>query len=134
MVLATLVVAGASLSRQGLADFYRVRAQHELAAHPVAALKDANRSLGIDSDAVQAYYAQAAALARFDQAPAAEAALRAALAHEPNNFVTWTLLGDVAARERRLGVAKRDYARANQLNPRNSTLLKLAADPAATLR
>jgi hypothetical protein len=134
MVLVTLVVAGASLSRQGLADFYRARAQHELEAHPAAALTDANRSLGIDSDAVQTYYAQAAALARFDQAPAAEAALRAALAHEPDNFVTWTLLGDVAVRERRLGVAKRDYARAHQLNPRNSTLLKLAADPAATLR
>jgi tetratricopeptide (TPR) repeat protein len=134
MVLVTLVVAGASLSRQGLADFYRARAQHELEAHPAAALTDANRSLGIDSDAVQTYYAQAAALARFDQAPAAEAALRAALAHEPDNFVTWTLLGDVAVRERRLGVAKRDYARAHQLNPRNSTLLKLAADPTATLR
>jgi tetratricopeptide (TPR) repeat protein len=134
MVLATLVVAGASLSRQGLADFYRARAQHELAAHPVAALTDANRSLSIDSDAVQSYYAQAAVLARFDQAPGAEAALRAALAHEPDNFVTWTLLGDVAMRERRLRVAKRDYARAHRLNPRNSTLLKLAADPAATPR
>jgi tetratricopeptide (TPR) repeat protein len=134
MVLATLVVAGASLSRQGLADFYRGRAQHELATHPVAALADANRSLSIDSDAVQTYYVQAAALARFDQAPAAEATLRAALAHEPDNFVTWTLLGDVALRARRLPLAKRDYGRAHQLNPRNSTLLKLAADPAATLR
>jgi cytochrome c-type biogenesis protein CcmH/NrfG len=53
---------------------------------------------------------------------------------EPDNFVTWTLLGDVAVRERRLGVAKRDYARAHRLNPRNSTLMKLAADPTATLR
>jgi hypothetical protein len=134
MVLMTLVVAGASLSRQGLADFYRARAQHELEAHPAAALTDANRSLSIDSDAVQTYYAQAAALARFDQAPAAERALQAALAHEPYNFVTWTLLGDVAVRKRRLAVAKRDYARAHQLNPKNSTLLKLAADPTATLR
>ena len=133
-VLVTLVVAGASLSRQGLADFYRTRAQHELDAHPAAALTDANRSLGIDSDAVQTYYAKAAALARFDQAPAAEAALRAALVQEPDNFVTWTLLGDVAVRERRLGVAKRDYTRAHRLNPRNSTLMKLAADPTATLR
>jgi tetratricopeptide (TPR) repeat protein len=133
-VLATLVVAGASLSRQGLADFYRARAQHELKAHPEAAVTYANRSLSIDSDAVQTYYALAAALARFDQAAAAEAALRAALAREPDNFVTWTLLGDVAVRERRLGVAKRNYARAHQLNPQNSTLMKLTADPTGTLR
>jgi hypothetical protein len=133
IVLATLVVAGASLSRQGLAGFYRARAQHELQAHPEVALADANRSLGIDSDAVQVYYVRAAALARFDQAPAVEAALRAALVREPDNFVTWTLLGDVAVREQRLRAAKHDYARAHQFNPRNSTLLKLAADPTVTL-
>ncbi len=33
-VVVTLVVAGASLSRQGLADLYRARAQHELDAQP----------------------------------------------------------------------------------------------------
>jgi UDP-GlcNAc:undecaprenyl-phosphate/decaprenyl-phosphate GlcNAc-1-phosphate transferase len=133
MLLATLVVAGASLSRQGLADFYRARAQHEVEAHPAAALTDANRSLGIDSDAVQTYYVKAAALARFDESAGAETALRAAIAHEPNNYVTWTLLGDVAVREARLSLAKRNYERAHQLNPRNSTLLKLAANPRAAL-
>jgi hypothetical protein len=133
MLLATLVVAGASLSRQGLADFYRARAQHELEAHPAAALTDANRSLGIDSDAVQTYYVKAAALARFDESAGTETALRAALAHEPNNYVTWTLLGDVAVREARLSLAKRNYKRAHELNPRNSTLLKLAANPRAAL-
>lgn len=133
MLVATLVVAGASLSRQGLADFYRARAQHEVEAHPAAALTDANRSLGIDSDAVQTYYVKAAALARFNESAGAETALRAALAHEPNNYVTWTLLGDVAVREARLSLARRNYNRAHQLNPRNSTLLKLAANPRAAL-
>ncbi|MGC2373503.1 MAG: O-antigen ligase family protein [Solirubrobacteraceae bacterium] len=133
MLLATLAVAGASLSRQGLAGFYRTRAQHELEAHPAAALTDANRSLGIDSDAVQAYYVKAAALARFDESAGAETALRAALAHEPNNYVTWTLLGDVAVREVRLSLARRNYNRAHELNPRNSTLLKLAANTTAAL-
>jgi len=131
MVLATLVVAGASLSRQGLADFYRARAERELEARPAAALTDADRSLTIDSDAVQSYYVKASALAHFNQATGAERALGAALRHEPDNYVTWALLGDIAVREGRLLQAKRDYTRAHQLNPRNSTLSKLAARPSA---
>ena len=75
-VVVTLIVAGASLSRQGLADLYRARAQNELTAQPASALADANRSLEIDSDAVETYYVKAAALAHFDQAAAAVAALR----------------------------------------------------------
>jgi len=130
----TLVVAGASLSRQGLADLYRERAQNELAARPASALADANRSLDIDSDAVETYYVKAAALARFDQAAAAEAALGQALAQEPEDFVTWALLGDVAVRERRLRVARRDYTRAHRLNPRDTTLAELSRDPGSALR
>jgi UDP-GlcNAc:undecaprenyl-phosphate GlcNAc-1-phosphate transferase len=133
-VLVTLVVAGASLSRQGLAGLYRTRAQHELEAHPAAAITDANRSLDIDSDAVETYYVKAAALARFDQAASAQAVLRQSLKQEPNNFVTWTLLGDIAVRERRIGVAKRDYETAHGLNPRNLTLRALAANPSTGLR
>jgi UDP-GlcNAc:undecaprenyl-phosphate/decaprenyl-phosphate GlcNAc-1-phosphate transferase len=133
-VVVTLVVAGASLSRQGLAELYRMRAQHELATRPASALADANRSLDIDSDAVETYYVKAAALARFDQAAAAEATLRQALAHEPEDFVTWALLGDIAVRERRLSVARREYARAHQLNPRNATLAQLSRDPGSALR
>jgi UDP-GlcNAc:undecaprenyl-phosphate/decaprenyl-phosphate GlcNAc-1-phosphate transferase len=132
-VLVTLVVAGASLSRQGLAEIYRSRAQHELDAQPAAAITDANRSLDIDSDAMETYYVKAAALARFDQASAAQTVLRQALGHEPNNFVTWTLLGDISLRERRIGAAKRDYDRAHELNPRDLTLRALAANPSTGL-
>ena len=132
-VLVTLVVAGASLSRQGLAEIYRSRAQHELDAHPAAAITDANRSLNIDSDAMETYYVKAAALARFDQASAAQTVLHQALGHEPNNFVTWTLLGDISLRERRIGAAKRDYDRAHELNPRDLTLRALAANPSTGL-
>jgi tetratricopeptide (TPR) repeat protein len=132
-VIVTLIVAGASLSRQGLADVYRSRAQSELAADPAAALTDINRSLGIDSDSVQSYYVKAAALARFDQAPAAEAALGQALKREPDNFATWALLGDIAVRERKLPQAARDYLRAHALNPRNPLLRELSANPRAAL-
>ncbi|HWX87077.1 MAG TPA: O-antigen ligase family protein [Solirubrobacteraceae bacterium] len=133
MVLATLVVAGASLSRQGLADFYRARAERELDGRPAAALTDASRSLAIDADAVQSYYVKASALARFNQGAGAERMLRAALKYEPGNYVTWALLGDVAVREGRLSQAKSDYMRAHQLNPLNSTLSKLAAHSGAAL-
>jgi hypothetical protein len=127
--LATLVVAGASLSRQVLAQVYADRARSELRASPASAVTDANRSLTIDSDAIQTYYVKAAALARFGQAPAAEAALEQALAREPDNFVTWALLGDIAVREGRTGVAGWDYRHAHALNPRNATLAALAAHP-----
>ena len=130
----TLIVAGASLSRQGLADLYRERAQNELATRPASALTDANRSLDIDSDAVETYYVKAAALARFDQAAGAETALRQALAHEPDNFVTWALLGDIAVRDHRLRVARRDYLHAHLLNPRDTTLAELLRAPGSALR
>jgi tetratricopeptide (TPR) repeat protein len=132
-LVATLIATGASLSRQGLADIYRARAQDELAREPAAALADAGRSLNIDSDSTRTYFIRAAALARFDRAGAAEAALRQALAREPNNFVTWGLLGDIALRERRLAVAKRDYGRAHALNPRDPALAQLARDPRSAL-
>jgi UDP-GlcNAc:undecaprenyl-phosphate GlcNAc-1-phosphate transferase len=125
-VLVTVVVAGASLSRQALAQLYARRAQAELTTRPAAAVSDADRALDIDSDAVQTYYVKAAALARFDQAAAAEATLEQALRREPENFVTWGLLGDIAMREGRLAAARRDYRRAHALNPRNAALAALA--------
>jgi hypothetical protein len=133
-IILTLIAAGASLSRQGLAQLYREHAQNELARKPAAALGDVNRSLEIDSDSSQSYYVQAAALARFNQAHAAEAALARALAREPGNFVTWTLLGDISVRQRLLGPAKRDYTRAHELNPRNAAVRELALNPGSALR
>ena len=133
-VIATLIVAGASLSRQGLAEIYLVRAQNELGAHPVAALSDANRSLDFDPDNVETYYVKSAAFAHFGEAAAADAALTQALAREPDNFVTWALLGDIAVRRGKLTEARRDYLRAHLLNPRDPTLYELASDPRSALR
>ncbi|MCW3027098.1 MAG: hypothetical protein JWN81_309, partial [Solirubrobacterales bacterium] len=133
-VIVALIATGASLSRQGLAQVYRSRAQSELNRNPAAALADGNRSLDLDADSTRTYYIKAAALARFDQGAAAEATLLKALAREPDNFVTWALLGDIAVRERNLGLAERNYLRAHQLNPRDVSLTKLARDPRAALR
>jgi UDP-N-acetylmuramyl pentapeptide phosphotransferase/UDP-N-acetylglucosamine-1-phosphate transferase len=129
-----LIVAGASLSRQGLADVYRSRAQRELAANPLAALSDADRSLEIDASSMQAYYLRAAAFARFDQGGAAEATLSSALRREPGNFVTWVLLGDVDVRRHELASASARYRRAHELNPRDAEVAKLARAPSSLLQ
>jgi UDP-GlcNAc:undecaprenyl-phosphate GlcNAc-1-phosphate transferase len=132
-VIVTLVATGASLTRQGLAQIYRSRAQSELNRNPAAALTDAKRSLDIDADATRAYYIKAAALARFNRATASEGALLQALVREPGNFVTWALLGDISVRRDRFTIARRDYLRAHELNPRNPVLSELARDPRAAL-
>jgi hypothetical protein len=129
-----LIVAGASLSRQGLADVYRSRAQREISSNPLAALSDADRSLEIDASSMQAYYLKAAALARFDQGAAAESALRAALRREPGNFVTWVLLGDIEVRRHRLAAASGRYRRAHELNPRDGDIAQLARAPSGLLQ
>jgi UDP-N-acetylmuramyl pentapeptide phosphotransferase/UDP-N-acetylglucosamine-1-phosphate transferase/O-antigen ligase len=133
-VVVTLIVAGASLSRQGLADLYRSRAQDELTNDPLAALRDVERSLEVDGSSVQAYYIKAAALARFDEGGAAEAALNSALTREPRNFVTWVLLGDVAVRRHDLAAAAARYRRAHELNPRDPAIARLARTPPARLQ
>jgi UDP-GlcNAc:undecaprenyl-phosphate GlcNAc-1-phosphate transferase len=133
-VVVTLIVAGASLSRQGLADLYRSDAQRELAHHPLAALHDVERSLEIDRSSVTSYYVKAAALARFDQGGAAEAALRSALGREPHNFVTWVLLGDLAVRRGDVASAALRYRRAHALNPRDPAIALLARTAPARLQ
>jgi UDP-GlcNAc:undecaprenyl-phosphate GlcNAc-1-phosphate transferase len=130
----TLILAGASLSRQGLGDLFRSRAQGELSTNRTAALADVNQSLDIDPDSVRSYELKAAALARFDQPHAVESVLALALRREPENFVTWVLLGDVAARQGRLGTARRYYLIAHRLNPLDVTLRQLARNPQTAVR
>ena len=119
---AVVVVAGASLSRQGLADFYRSRGQAALSNDPASALRYANKSLAIDGDALATYYLRAAALARFDLAPAAVRTLDQATRREPQNFVTWALLGDLAARRGQRQQAVGYYRHAHDLNPLDPSL------------
>jgi UDP-GlcNAc:undecaprenyl-phosphate GlcNAc-1-phosphate transferase len=134
VVAIALIATGASLSRQDLAQLYRSRAQGELGRNPAAALADANRSLNIDADSTQTYYIKAAAQARFNEAGAAEATLLKALVREPDSFVTWALLGDIAVREGKASVARLDYLRAHELNPRNGILAELTANPRSARR
>ena len=126
-----IAVAALSLSRQGLSERYTERAQQALADDPERALVEANRALRLDREAIAAYYAKAAALARFGEGDAARAVLLDATRREPRNFVTWALLGDLFVRQGNLRSAQADYRRAARLNPRDPGLAKLAADPRA---
>jgi tetratricopeptide (TPR) repeat protein len=124
-----LVVAGGSLSRQGLADYFQQRAENQLADDPLQAIREANRALRLDSENPDTYYVKAAALARFNQADPARNTLQQAIAKEPDNFVTWTLLGDLAVRRGRFAEAQRNYQRALALNPEDAGLKLLARNP-----
>ena len=128
-----LVLGAASLSRQGLADLFRDRANDALAERPADTIREANRSLRLDAENPRTYYVKAAALARFNQGDAARATLLRAAAKEPDDFVTWSLLGDLAARRGRLDEAGRNYARAAALNPGDPTLRHFAEDPSRAL-
>jgi tetratricopeptide (TPR) repeat protein len=126
-----ITVAALSLSRQALSERYVERAQSALGSDPERALVEANRALRLDREAIAAYYAKAAALARFGEGDAARAVLLDATRREPRNFVSWALLGDLSVRQGDLRAARADYRRASRLNPRDPGLARLAADPRA---
>ncbi|MEA2181123.1 MAG: Tetratricopeptide repeat, partial [Solirubrobacteraceae bacterium] len=126
-----ITVAALSFSRQTLSELYVKRAQDALARDPSRALVESNRALRLDREAIAAYYAKAAALARFGDGGAAQAVMRDATRREPRNFVTWALLGDLSVRRGELHAARSYYRRAARLNPRDPGLAKLATDPRA---
>ena len=122
-----IAITALSLSRQGLSELYVSRAQSALADHPATALREANRALRLDREAIAAYYAKAAAIARFGDGEAAQTVLLDAARREPRNFVTWTLLGDLAVRRDDPAAARRYYRRAAELNPLSAELARHAA-------
>ncbi len=121
-----IAIAALSLSRQGLSEIYVTRAQKALADDPAVALREANRALRLDRESIAAYYAKAAAIARFGEGETAQAVLLDAARREPRNFVTWTLLGDLSVRRGDSDAARRYYRRAAELNPRDPELVRHA--------
>jgi hypothetical protein len=129
---AALVVAAAILlGRAVLADRHATDAQAALPAQPRTALEDVSKSLSLGHDVISTYYTRSAAYARLGDYAGARGALLEALRVEPENFVTWALLGDLAVRHGDPALAKRYYGRAHALNPRDPGLTALARRPPA---
>jgi UDP-GlcNAc:undecaprenyl-phosphate GlcNAc-1-phosphate transferase len=128
-----LAISGAGLARAGLVQIYLDRARAALPSDPAAAIREAGNVLRLDGANLDAYYVKAAGQARFDQAGAARSTLTAAAREDPNNFVTWALLGDLEVRLQNFRAAGSFYKRAHSLNPLDPQLLTLAADPASAL-
>jgi hypothetical protein len=127
---AVLVVAAAVfLGRATLADRDATDAQAALPSQPRTALIEAARSLALNGDAISTYYTRSAAYARLGDYARARAALLEAVRVEPDNFVTWALLGDLAVRHGDSALAKRYYGKAHALNPRDPGIANLARRP-----
>jgi UDP-GlcNAc:undecaprenyl-phosphate GlcNAc-1-phosphate transferase len=124
-----LAISGACLLRAALVRVYLHDARAELSSHPTKAITDAGRALRLDGGNLDAYYVKAAGQARLNEAPASRATLRSAAAEDPENFVTWTLLGDLEVRLHNFGAASAFYGRAHALDPHDPTIAALAAHP-----
>jgi hypothetical protein len=127
VVVVAAALAAVPVARSTLAQHLRTESRRALPADPGQALAKARDSLRLESDSVQGFHLQAAAYAAENRYAPARASLLAAAELEPSNFVTWALLGDLATRRGYPAPARRYYARAFALNPRDTVLRALAA-------
>jgi hypothetical protein len=120
---AVLVVAAAiSLGRATLADRHAGDAQAAATSDPARAIAETDKALALNRNSISTYYTRAAAYARLNDYARARGALLDALKVEPENFVTWALLGDLAVRHGDKAQAETYYRRALALNPRDTQL------------
>jgi hypothetical protein len=132
MAVLVLAIGGASLLRSVLVQHYLDDARAALRTDPAGAVSNADQALKLDGSNLDAYYVKAAGQARFNLAHAAQATLLQAAAQDPGNFITWTLLGDLAVRAGHLASARGYYQRALALDPREPGLRVLVANPASS--
>jgi UDP-GlcNAc:undecaprenyl-phosphate GlcNAc-1-phosphate transferase len=132
IVAAVLAVSGVLLARQVMSERFERQARHALADSPARALDLADRALRLDPELLPAHYTRAAALARFGRAEAARAALLDAVAREPEDFLTYALLGDLAVRMGDTAEARRWYSEALERNPREPSIRRARDELDAT--
>lgn len=117
------VLTGLLATRVTLADRYRSKARDALRAGDVTtATRDVARSLRFDGNSADTYYVRSAALARKNDYAGARAALFVVVARQPDNFLPWVLLGDLASLRGDRAAAITDYTRARELNPQDPAM------------
>lgn len=126
-VAAVIAVASMHTARMMMADHHRAEAVALLSRHPIAALAETNDALAFEGDSVDTYDVRAAALARLGLYTDARAALVHAIAHGPQDWVSWALLGDLAVRRGDRATAVRAYRQASQLDPEDRSVLTVTA-------
>jgi len=127
--LALAAVAAVFVGRATLAEHLRSNARGELSSDPRSALRSADESLSLNPDSLQGYYLEAASLARLHAYDPAKRALLEAIRHEPHDYVSRALLGDLLTRRGAIDAAVESYARASALNPRDRGLRILGSSP-----
>lgn len=123
------IAIGAAAVLMGLvysADVHVRVAQKEGADDPQVRLDSARTAEALNPFAVRPLYLQASAHEDQGDVEDARDALNAALDLEPENFVTLGLLGDLEVRAGNEAQARRYYAEALELNPRDVGLQDLA--------
>ena len=119
---ALVVTAAIFLGRATLTNQHAGDAQAAAASDPARAIAETDKALAINRDSISTYYTRAATYARLNDYERARGALLDALQVEPENFVTWALLGDLAVRHGDKAQAETYYRRALALNPRDPQL------------
>ena len=118
-----------TVGRITLAEHHRSAAADLLDQNPGEALRRSEDALELEGDSLDSLYVRAAALARLNFYRGARATLLEAAALEPHNHLPWVLLGDLASRRGDAARARRDYAHASELNPRDEELRELSEEP-----
>jgi hypothetical protein len=129
--IAALMAAGAmSVVFLFLSDLYVREARDDQGKSPAEQLSAARTAADLNPVSVIPLYLQASALEAEGERSQARDALQDALSKEPDNFVTLALLGDLQVRDGEFEDASRYYAKASDLNPRDTGLSQLAEQTA----
>ena len=129
-IAALLAGAAISVVLLYLGDLYIRKARDEQGRSASAQLSAAKTAADFNPVSVIPLYLQASALEAEGNRDEALAKLQDALAKEPANFVTLTLLGDLEVRDSKFAVAADYYQRASDQNPLDVGLQQLAQQTA----
>jgi len=116
-IVVLLAVLAAADGRRWASEYYLARSGSDLSTDAAHALDDANQALDLNPESLPAHYAAARAYARLGRYQPAHSILVAATRKEPNDYVPWVLLGDLAVRHGDDARARAYYRRATFLSP-----------------